>query len=106
MDKLALLKKVITHEIEDLEEEQEDTIIAIGGIIESAKRIFTKKSNAEMAFLTLANERGIGIECVVFPKVFLQYKELLIKDNAVLINGRINSRDDKRTIIVERISTT
>jgi DNA polymerase-3 subunit alpha len=104
-DKLTKIKTTITHELEALEEETAGGRVTIGGIIESAKRIFTKKSNAEMAFLTVANERGIGIEIVVFPKVFTQYKDLLIKDTVVLIDGRLDSRDDKQTIIVERIST-
>jgi len=105
LDTLSLIKTSITHELETLEEEQEGTRITIGGIIENAKRIFTKKSNSEMAFVTIANERGIVIECVVFPKVFTQYRDLLLKDTVVLIFGRLDNRDDKRTIIVERISS-
>ena len=42
-----------------------------------------------MAFVSIANERGIAIECVVFPKIFTQYKDLLIKDTVVLIDGRV-----------------
>jgi DNA polymerase III subunit alpha len=105
LDKLELLKEIATHELETLEEEQEGTRIVIGGIIENAKRIFTKKSNAEMAFVALSNERGITVECVVFPKVFLDYKNMLIKDSVVIIEGRLDNRDDKRTIIVDRIAS-
>jgi len=104
LDTLSIIKQRITHELEGLEEEQEGTRITIGGIVENAKRIFTKKSNSEMAFVALGNERGAIVECVVFPKVFTQYKDLLIKDTVVLIDGRLDSRDDKQTIIVDRIS--
>ncbi len=105
LDKLELLKGVATHELETLEEEREGTRIVIGGIIENAKRIFTKKSNAEMAFVALSNERGIIVECVVFPKIFIDYKNMLIKDSVVIIEGRLDNRDDKQTIIVDRISS-
>jgi DNA polymerase III subunit alpha len=105
LDTLSLIKNKLSHELETLEEENEGTRLTIGGIIENAKRIFTKKSNAEMAFVTLANERGIAVELVVFPKVFLQYRNLLIKDTVVLIDGRLDRRDDKQTIIVDRIYT-
>ena len=60
--------------LEVIEEEKEGTIVKIGGIIESTRRIFTKKTGSEMAFLVLANEKGIGIEIIVFQKVFEQYK--------------------------------
>lgn len=104
LGKLEDIKSVTTHELELLEEEKEGTRVKIGGLIENAKRIFTKKSNAEMAFVNLANERGMVVECVVFPKVFADYKDLLIKDTVVIIDGRLDVRDDKQTIIVERIS--
>lgn len=104
-DKLEIIKTTITHELNTLEEEAEGTRVVIGGIIESAKRIFTKKTNAEMAFLSIANEQGIVVECIVFPTVFSQYKDLLIQDTVVLLHGRIDRRDDKQTIILEKITT-
>ncbi|HEX8932366.1 MAG TPA: DNA polymerase III subunit alpha [Patescibacteria group bacterium] len=105
LDKLSLIKTIITHELEILEDEQEGTRIVIGGIIENVKRIFTKKSNSEMAFVVLANERGITIECVVFPKTFQQYKELLIQDNVVIVSGKLDTKNDKPAILVDRISS-
>jgi len=103
LDTLSEIKAFITHEIEVLEEEPEGTRVKIGGIIESAKRIFTKKSNAEMAFVSIGNESGSSIECVVFPKIFLNYSDLLVTDTVVIIEGRLDSRDDKQTIIVDQI---
>lgn len=101
---LEKIKSIITHELELLEEEKEGTRVTIGGLVENAKKIITKKSNSEMAFVNLANERGVVVECVVFPKVYADYKDLLIKDTVIIINGRIDMRDDKQTIIVETIS--
>jgi DNA polymerase III subunit alpha len=103
LDTLSKIKKFVTHEIDLLEEEPDGTRIKIGGIIESAKKIFTKKSNSEMAFVSLGNESGSSIECVVFPKVFLNYSDLLIKDTVIIIEGKLDSRDDKKTIIVDNI---
>jgi len=105
LETLSRLKTIVTHDIELLEEENAGTRVTIGGLVETAKRIFTKKSNSEMAFVTIANERGIGIECVVFPKIFALYKDLLITDSVVIIDGRLDERDDKRTIIVDKISS-
>ncbi len=104
MDTLSSIKTVITHEIEFLEEEKEGTIVKVGGIIETSRKIFTKKSNAEMAFISVGNEKGITIECVVFPRVFEQYKSLLINDNVVIIEGKLDMKDERPVIIANFIS--
>ncbi len=104
MDNLIRIKSEITHEIESLEEENERANVVIGGIVETVRRIFTKKSGKEMAFITLSNENGIVIECVVFPKVFDLYKTAITKENVVLVRGKIDSKNDKPVIIAEKIN--
>ena len=105
MDNLLKIKSAITHELEILEEEKEQTAVIVGGIIESVKRIFTKKSGKEMAFVTIANENGISLECVIFPKIFDIYKGLLVKENVILITGKIDTKNDKPVIIVDKIQS-
>ncbi len=53
-----------------------------------------------MAFLTL-NEKGIGIECVVFPKIYEMCKNIIV-DNVVVVEGKFNSRDDKLALIIDK----
>ncbi len=103
LDNLMKIKSDITHEIELLEEEKEQTVVTVGGIIEAIRRIFTKKTGKEMAFVTIANENGVTLECVVFPKIFDTYKSLLVKESVVLIYGKIDSKNEKPVIIVDRI---
>lgn len=103
MDNLMKLKSEVTHTIESLEEESEQTQVIVGGIIETIRRIFTKKSGKEMAFLSIANENGITLECIVFPKIFDQYKGLLTKENVVLIYGKIDTKNDKPIVIADKV---
>lgn len=103
---LLSLKTVISHEIELLTEEKEGVRVKIGGIIEGTRRIFTKKSGNEMAFLTIGDEKGLSIECIVFPRIFQQHKNLLVKDSVIVIEGKIDTKNDKPTIIAEKITTT
>lgn len=100
---LSNLRLIASHEIEHLENETEGTLVKIGGIIETARKIITKKSNAEMAFVSIGDEKGITIECVVFPKTFDLYKSLLVTDTVVVIEGRIDTKNDKPTLIVDKI---
>lgn len=102
---LQLVKKINTHEIELLESEAEGTLVKIGGIIETSRKIFTKKTGAEMAFIALGDEKGITIEAVVFPKVYQQFRQLLIQDNVVVVEGKLNLKDDRPVIIADRITS-
>jgi DNA polymerase III subunit alpha len=104
LETLSRLKSVVTHPLENLEEETEGTRVKLGGIVESTKKIITKKSNSEMAFLTIGDEKGVNVECVVFPKIYELYKDLLINDNAVVVEGKIDMKDDRPVIIVDKIS--
>lgn len=104
MHNLLQIKSQITHEIESLQEEKQDEKVIVGGIIEAVRRIFTKKSGKEMAFITIANENGILVECVIFPKIFDNYKTLLTNENVILISGKIDLKNDKPVIIADKIS--
>jgi len=104
MENLIKIKSEITHEINLLNEESERTNVVVGGIIETIKRIFTKKNGKEMAFITLGNENGVLVECVIFPKIFDLYKSVITKENVVLIQGKIDSKNDKPVIIAEKIN--
>jgi DNA polymerase-3 subunit alpha len=103
-DTLMKIKNEITHDLEFLEEEQQGSFVKIGGIIESAKRILTKQTNKEMAFLTLADEKGVTIECVVFPKIYERSKDLLQTDKVVLIDGKLDNKNEKMVILASNIS--
>ncbi len=103
MENLSLLNTVITHALDILSEEIEGSRVKTGGIIDGIKRIITKKSGKEMAFLNLSNENGFTVECILFPKVYDQYKSLLIKDTVVVIDGRIDTKNDKPVIIAEKL---
>ncbi len=104
LDNLLYIKSVISHEIELLIEEKEGARVKIGGIIESSRRIFTKKNNNEMAFLVIGNEKGLSVECVIFPRIFELHKNLLIKESVIIVEGHLDIKNDKPTIIAEKIS--
>lgn len=103
IDNLILLKTVISHEISLLREEKEGAKVKIGGIIEGYRRIFTKKNGNEMAFLTIEDEKGLSVECIVFPRVFEDYKSLLTEESVVIIEGRVDTRNEKPSVIAEII---
>src|SRR5207245_690867 len=67
------------------------------------KRVMTKKTAAEMAFVRLSDILA-EIEVVVFPKVFDECKKCLEKDSVIIVWGRIDKREDQLSLIADRIS--
>lgn len=105
MDKLAYLESFGTIAFEDLETQDQGNTVKIGGIIDTVKRIFTKKTGAEMAFLSLTDEKGTVVEVVIFPKSFDMFKNLLIKDTVIIVSGKLDKRDDKTTILADSVTS-
>lgn len=93
------LAPLISHKIEELKEGRETMRIRTGGIISQVKKIFTKKTNSEMAFVTIEDQSGYSIECIVFPTVFEASKGVLAKDSVVVVEGRLEYKDDRSIII-------
>jgi DNA polymerase-3 subunit alpha len=55
-----------------------------------------------MMFLRLA-DLGSSIEVVVFPKVFEEFKALLVAEKCIIIKGRVSNRNDEISLIAEKI---
>ncbi len=103
IDELMSVKNLVTHEMAQILEEIEGSRVTIGGIVENLRRIFTKKTGSEMAFITVADEKGIAVECIIFPKIFDQYKSYLQKDTIVVLEGKIDTKNDRPIVIVDKI---
>lgn len=97
------IKQASTHAIEEIAETPEGTRVKIGGLISNVKKIITKKSNSEMAFIVIEDNAGISVECVVFPKIFEEYKSMLLRDTIVIVTGKLDFKDDRPVIIVDDI---
>ena len=105
MANLLALKSIVSHELQVLEEETEGQQVTIGGIVEVMRKIFTKKTGAEMAFVTIGDEKGLTIECIIFPKIYERYKSLIMKDSLIILEGRIDTKNERPIVIAEKIST-
>lgn len=101
--KLNTLFTFATHKIADLPEVKDGTKIKIGGLIGSIKKIFTKRSNEEMAFVTMEDHLGVSIECVVFPKIYERSKSYLVKDAIVILEGKLDFKEELPVIIVDGV---
>lgn len=101
--RLNALFAFTTHKIPDLPEVKNGSKVKIGGLVSTVKKIFTKRSNEEMAFITLEDNIGVSIECVIFPKTFERSKSYLAKDAIVVVEGKLDFKEELPVIIVDLI---
>lgn len=72
--------------------------VTMGGIIVSVKQK-TTKTNKVMAFMELEDLYGT-LEIIVFPKIFERYKDLLVQETIVLVEGRISQKEEEAAKII------
>ncbi len=78
---------------------QEGDKVRLGGIVAHVSRKMTRNGNGVMAYCTLEDMTG-SIECLAFPSVYAKYGSLLSSDMRVIINGRLNVREDQNNMVI------
>ncbi len=92
----------VTHKVSQLDPNYHvGQNVTLAGILASVRAINTKKNNSRMAFASLEDDTA-AIELVVFPKLYADTTDLWEVDKALLITGRIDKREDKLSVIVEK----
>ncbi len=99
---LRQISDFCTHKPSQIDESLVGQKVVIGGVVSEMKKIITKKSAAEMAFIKLSDLTG-EIEAVVFPKTFETVKHRLAKDKVVIAHCKIDKRDDQLSVIVDEL---
>lgn len=78
-----------------------ELVVVAAGIVEEVKPVVTKKGDS-MAFVKIADFSGM-IEVVIFPKIFAEFKNILIKEKCIAIKGRTSERNGEKSIIAEKV---
>ncbi len=79
-------------------------VVTLAGLLSSVRTVNTKKNNSKMAFATLEDDTA-SIDLVIFPKLYAANPSLYELDQALLVTGRVDNRDDKISILVESVET-
>lgn len=83
-------------------EERVGERIQVVGLVTQVKKIVTKSSGSEMAFVRLEDLTG-NIEVVIFPKMYARSVRLWVRDNAVIITGKVDQKDDRLVILADDV---
>ncbi len=90
IDRYRLELQAITHQTIKTLKPQNKTIKIAGFII--AMRTMNTKRGDRMAFITLDDDTS-RLEIAVFSDVYQKYREVLVKDNLIIVEGEV-SRDE------------
>ncbi|PJO44870.1 OB-fold nucleic acid binding domain-containing protein [Lysinibacillus xylanilyticus] len=77
-------------------------LVKVPGLIEAVKLIITKKKE-EMAFVTVSDELGTS-SVTVFSAVYNKTKQLLKEGNLILVDGKVELKYNKKSIIANKIT--
>lgn len=93
----------VTHKVSQLDPSYHvGQNITLAGILATVRAINTKKNNSRMCFASLEDDTA-AIDLVVFPNLYTDTTDLWVVDKALLITGRVDKREDKLSIIVEKV---
>jgi DNA polymerase-3 subunit alpha len=98
------LARKVDCSLGDLGEKEDGNRAVVGGVVTGLVRKWTKKGDL-MAVFTL-EDLSDSVECMVFPKTMQLWGHLLTEetnDQVVLIEGRIDKRDDLPKVVVSSV---
>jgi len=88
--------------INEIDKFEQNRNVKFLGIINSVKYTFTKKDNQKMAIVTIEDLTG-KTEAVLFPRVFEKFQHFVTESIPLIINGSVNVRDERKSIIINEI---
>src|SRR3989344_389169 len=92
----------VSHKISQLDPAYHvGQMVTLAGVLASVRAINTKKNNSRMCFASLEDDTA-AIDLVVFPKLYADTTNLWLVDKALLITGRIDNREEKLSLLVEK----
>lgn len=97
----ALARKTDGTTLASLEEAEEGQSIAVGGVVTSLGRKWTKKGDLMAVFVL--EDLTHAAETMVFPRSYADYGHLLEDDRIIIVRGRVDSRDDQPKLIAQAI---
>jgi DNA polymerase-3 subunit alpha len=101
LSKYQYLLGLMTINLSQLEEMQHDSQVTIGGIVKDVKYHLTK-SQEKMAFITVEDLEGV-CDVVIFPKLFAQNVRHIEEDKIIIVKGRYNINEDRKSVVAEEI---
>lgn len=99
---LRVASSYVSVKLNEIDEEKVNKKITVAAVLTNVKKVTTKKSAAEMAFIRLSDTLT-EIEAVVFPTTYQEAKSFLEKDKVVIVAAKVDKRDEQISLVVDKI---
>jgi DNA polymerase-3 subunit alpha len=97
----AMIEKKEMNIKKALESAKEGSSVVFAGIIDEVRLVQTKNNEA-MAFITISDFSG-SAEAVVFPRNYREQKELIAPDKCLAMKVTVNTRNNEKGFVIERV---
>jgi len=87
--------------IATIDESMEGEAVKVVGAVNAVREIMTRKGD-RMAFAEMEDLTG-SIPLTIFPRVYEEAQQVLSSDGAILVEARVDLRDDQCQLIVESV---
>ena len=88
--------------LKNLDDDTTSKEVRVACVVSNIQKILTKKKES-MLFVKVEDKSGSG-ELVVFPKTLTAYKEFFVEGRLLLINGKVNMKDNDPKILVDSVN--
>lgn len=100
---MELLNQVVSHFSGELSEVPPDGKVRVAGVV-TRVRPHTTKTGKAMGFVTIEDIQG-AIELLVFPRTWEQHRQVLVTDQVLMVEGRVDAQGNEPKVLVDSIST-
>jgi len=105
VDIISDIEMQATHKIFELSSKEDvGKTVKIAAVVTDVRIVITRNSGQEMAFVKVDDGTGI-IDLVIFPRLFKISKNLLVDYKAVIISGKLDSREEELSLLVDSIKS-
>jgi DNA polymerase-3 subunit alpha len=91
-----------TVQIAEITAEKVKERVQIVGSVTQVKKIVTKASGSEMAFVRMEDLTG-QIELVIFPKTYAKTVQYWARDMVLVVSGKVDEKEDRLMILVDDV---
>jgi DNA polymerase-3 subunit alpha len=97
--KLHEIKRAVVNKEEMAVLRYKGELVTVG-MIGTVRELLTKKGD-RMAFVALVDKKDM-LEMVIFPKTYIEVKDLLVPGTCIVVKGKLSIRNDEPSIMLDK----
>lgn len=97
-----------SHNTKELAEAEDQIEVILGGMISAIKKATTKNpsrnGNSKYVNFDFEDPQGV-VRCILWPDDYARYQEMIVADEILILQGRVDRRGREPNVIVNKLMT-